>query len=91
MTEEQQKIFNKGLFKQQICGSPYEDICRYFFELGINTTIDKVLEIVQSKSNKMYVHNLPADDTNALCCFAEAIKEITNNDIPKQINANPKQ
>lgn len=78
MTEEQQKIFNKGLFNKQICGSPYEDICRYFFELGINTTIDKVLEIVQSKSDKMYVHTLPADDTNGLFCFAEAIKEIKN-------------
>lgn len=76
MTEEQQKIFNKELFKQQICGRPQEDICKYFFELGINTTIDKVLEIVQSKSDKMYVHNLPADDTNGLFCFAEAIKEI---------------
>lgn len=76
MTEEQRKIFNKGLFKQQICGWSQENLCEYFFELGINTTIDKVLEIVQSKSDKMYVHNLPADDTNGLCCFAEAIKEI---------------
>ena len=78
MTKEQQKIFNKGLFNKQICGSPYEDICGYFFELGINTPIDKVLEIVQSKSDKMYVHTLPADDTNGLFCFAEAIKEIKN-------------
>ena len=76
MTEEQRKIFNKGLFKKQIYGWSQENICEYFFELGINTTIDKVLEIVQSKSDKMYVHNLPADDTNGLFCFAEAIKEI---------------
>jgi hypothetical protein len=76
MTEEQQKIFNKGLFDKQICGSPYEDICRYFFELGINTTVDKALEIVQVKSDKMYVHTLLADDTNGLFCFVEAMKEI---------------
>jgi len=76
MTEEQQKIFFKGLFNKHVCGSPYEDICKYFFELGISTTIDKVLEIIQAKSDKMYVHNLPADDTNSLICFAEAIKEI---------------
>ena len=76
MTEEQRKIFNKGLFDKQICGSPYEDICRYFFELGINTTIDKALEIVQSKSDKMYVHNEPADDTNGLFCFCQALQEI---------------
>lgn len=76
MTEEQQKIFNKGLFNKQICDSPYEDICKYFFELGINTAVDKALEIVQAKSDKMYVHNLPADDTNGLFCFVESIKEI---------------
>lgn len=76
MTEEQQKIFNKGLFNKQICGSPYEDICRYFFELGINITVDKALEIVQAKSDKMYVHTLPADDTNGLFCFSQALKEI---------------
>ena len=76
MTEEQQKIFNKELFKQQIYGCPQEDICKYFFELGINTTIDKVLKIVQAKSDKMYVHNEPADDTNGLFCFCQALQEI---------------
>ena len=76
MTKEQRKIFNKGLFDKQICGCSQENICEYFFELGINTTIDKALKIVQSKSDKMYVHNEPADDTNGLFCFCQALQEI---------------
>ena len=77
MTKEQQIRFEHELFHCSIYENSNEaSIARRFFELGINITIDEILKIVESKSNKMYVHTVPGDDTNPLICFAEAIRDI---------------
>jgi len=79
MTKEQEILFEKKVWNWQITENTTEyEIAKSFFELGLNMAIDEALNIIQSKKCKMYVHNLPADDSNPLSCICEAIKEIKN-------------
>ena len=37
MTQEQERIYKKGLWDMHICGSYLEDVAEYFFKLGLAT------------------------------------------------------